>query len=139
MVKGLGDNGHLPGGVGFDDGVADGEQLAHTRRQGHLLGLACGQQALITGSDGWVAPGSHQGCHIQSRPQLPPAALHGAFAPPLSAVPVVGSDPGQGGDFLMAVLSQFGQLSDEGGGEDRPHAGDLTGVCKGFELGLAET
>ncbi len=125
-VKGSGGGGNrvLPGGVGFDDGVAEGEQFAHTGGEGYLPGLAGGQQPLITASDGWVASGGRQGCHIQGGPQLASAAPHRALAAPLPAVPVAGSNARQGGDCLGAGVSQLGQMDDQCGDQDRPHAGD---------------
>ena len=40
MVKWIGGDWGPPGGVGFGDGVAEGEQFAHTRGESHFLKAA---------------------------------------------------------------------------------------------------
>jgi hypothetical protein len=57
-----------PGCSVFEHGVEDGEQLPHAGYQGHLLGLAGRQQALIESPDYRVVAAGHQRCHVEGGP-----------------------------------------------------------------------
>lgn len=47
----------------FGDGVDHRQQLAHARHEGHLLALACGEQAVVAGLErGIMANSRESGC-----------------------------------------------------------------------------
>ena len=70
----------VPRLVALDHGVEDAQELAHACQQGHFLGFACDQQALIERLYDRVVPGGHERCHVQRRAQRGASAADAAFA-----------------------------------------------------------
>jgi hypothetical protein len=112
-----------PNSVVPHQGVEDGEQLPHTRYQGHLLGLARRQLALVELADDGVAAGDDQRPHVLSSPHRRPPAPHLPLAASVPGVAVEGGDPRRDAQALVGELAQFGQLGQESASEDPAHPG----------------
>ena len=74
----------------FEHGVKDGEQLVHAGGEGYLIGLACGQEALVEGPDHGVMAAGHEGGHVQGRSDLGTPTPHRPSATQGATVPVAG-------------------------------------------------
>ena len=110
----------------LDHDVEYGEQLAHAGGEGHLLGFAGLTQALVEVTQDWIVSGGHQSRHVQGCPHLPAPSPHRAFSPQRAAVPVEGRHTYQCGDLTTVQRPQFGQVGQEGHGQNRPHARSAT-------------
>lgn len=72
------------------------------------LGGDCGDQAVVKGLEQMIAPVGRQRCHVKSAAHFGSPAANAAFAGPLAAVVVIGTESGQRGRLLPVELSQFG-------------------------------
>ena len=64
-----------------------------------------------------------QAGHVERRPDFDTATLDLALTAIVAAVPVHRGNPGQGGDLVAIDLAEFGQLGDQGAGDDIADAG----------------
>ena len=113
----------LPGLAVPGDGVKHGKEFAHTRGEGDLTGFTGVAETTVEGLDGGVAPGGDYGGHVECGAYCRTATPDAATTPPLAAVSVEGRQSGQGRDFLVVELSQFGQPCDEGSGDHWTNTG----------------
>src|SRR5215212_3618352 len=107
----------------FEDGVQDGEQLAHAGHQRHLLRLAGAHQPLVELLDGRVKAGGHQGPHVQCLPNPLPPAPHPPTSSKSTGVPVQRGHAHQGRELLGGELSaaELRQLGHKRPGQDGSH------------------
>ena len=88
---------HLPpGGTVFAHRIQDDEQLAHARRERHLLGFPGGTQALIERTNDGIEAGGHECGHVEHGADLRTAAPDRAFPPPRPTVPIQRRPPPPG-------------------------------------------
>ena len=104
-----------------DHDIEDGEQLAHTGSEGHLLGLASGTQTLVEGSNHRVEAGGYESGHEESGPYLSTAAPDGSLTPQGPAVSIEGSHSNQSCDLTAVEGPQLRQVGQEGGAKYRAH------------------
>ena len=102
-----------------DHDIEDGEQLAHTGSEGHLLGLASGTQTLVEGSNHRVEAGGYESGHEESGPYLSTAAPDGSLTPQGPAVSIEGSHSNQSCDLTAVEGPQLRQVGQEGGAKYR--------------------
>src|SRR5512139_1459059 len=81
----------------------------HAGRQSHLGWLALTTQALIEGSDDWIAARGTHRRHVQHPPYLGSPAPDDPLTLMFAAIPVEGGYARQGRDFLPAQFAQFRQ------------------------------
>ena len=115
--------GRCPGLAVAQDGVEDGEQLAHRRDKGEASRFSGVAQTAVEAFERRVVPDGDKAGHVQRRPDLDTASLDLTLAAISAAVPVHGSDAGQGSDLVATHLPELGQLSDQGAGDDIANAG----------------
>lgn len=126
-----GDRLSIPWGIVFEHGVEDYEQLAHTGSENDLglFAAAAGSalsQSLGKRSDVFVAAFGGEGGHVQSVPDGGASSPDGSGSDEKSAVVIEGSDADKRSNLLPVELSQFGEVSQEGGGgggSDARHGG----------------
>src|SRR6266571_1842512 len=103
-----------PGAPVAQDGVEDGEELAHGGGEGNFAGTPGGDQALIEGTDGRVVFGGGKGGHVENAANAGAAAGNHASAPKGAAIAGKGGEADEGGDASAIETTQFGQIGDEG-------------------------
>ena len=86
----------------FHHGVQDRQPLAHTGRQGHLLGVAGGTSADVEGFEHRVVLDGDQRPHRQDGAPRGAPAPDGAAPPQGATVAIEGGHPAQGGEALAA-------------------------------------
>ncbi len=120
-----------PGFLGSDHGIENGEQFAHGRDEGDLLGFAQCTQVKVKLADHGVVPGRGQGGHVQGGAHLgaaSPAHYVGprcAGASELATVAVERGDADEGRDLAAVQLARApsgcGEFGQEHAGQDRTH------------------
>jgi len=115
--------GGCPGFAIAQDGIEDGEQLAHRRDEGEASGFAGIAQTAVEALERRVVPDRDQAGHVERRPDFAAAASDPAFATVSAAIPADWRDTGQGGDLVAIDLAELGQLGDQGAGNDIADAG----------------
>ena len=126
-----GDNLSIPGGVVFEHGVENDQQLAHASGENDfgLFAASAGialSQSLSKRSDVFVAAFGGEGGHVQGIPNGGSSSPDGSGSQQKSAVTIEGSDADERSDLLAVELSQFGEVGQEGGGgggSDARHGG----------------
>ena len=131
----------IPGSIGFDDGVEDGEQFAHGSGHSDLEGFSLIFQPFRKVPDEWVMPDSAERSHVESASDSNSPATDVSFFGCGSAIGVDRSDTDESGDFFAVDLSEFWEFGNESVCGDRSDSWD-TGQeflqSPGFFLGLAE-
>src|SRR6478609_11137109 len=89
----------LPWFVVPDDGVENGEQLAHGGNYGRLLGLAGFDQSVSEGLQRRIVTAGHQSSHEQRRAHHRPTAADEASAAPLARLARPWRKAGKRGDL----------------------------------------
>jgi hypothetical protein len=121
----------VPGGLVFEHGIEDEQEFSHTGGEDDFKGFARSFETLGKGADSGIAAACGKGGHVEDGADIASSAPDGALAAELSGIVVEGSQAREGGDFLAAEASEFGELGQEGGGEDGSDAGGA-----GEELGF---
>ena len=103
--------------------VEDRQQLPHTGRQGHLLGLARRTQALVERADHGIESGGHEGAHVEDRTHLCATAPDRARASQHPTVAIERGHADQGRDLLAGQRAKFRQCRQQRRCHHRPHAG----------------
>ena len=115
---------HVPGFLVLDHGIEHRHELAHTGRQRHLLGFACGAQALVKRFEHRMIADGHEGTHIQGRPDMGTPTPGRAGPPQGATVPIAGSDANEGRDALAASGAQRWQVKEQCPRTHGPNTGD---------------
>ncbi len=103
----------LPGGSTFNHRVEDDQELVHTGGQCHLLRLLFLTEALVERLNDGIAPGCHQGCHVQHGSDLSTSAPNHLLASMLATVMIERSYPHQATNLLVAETAQLWQVHEE--------------------------
>ena len=104
--------------------VEDREQLPHARHQRNLLGLARVEEPLVELLDDGVVAGGDQRPHVQDGPHRSPSSPRLPLAATLAGVAVEGATPTRAHKRLCEMVSELGQLGQEGAREDSPDSRD---------------
>ena len=94
----------VPRGAGSDRRVEDDPQLAHAGDDADLLGLFCGDEALVEVPDHTIESDGGKRGHLESAPNRGAPAEGAALAAHLSGIAIERGDPDQGGDLAASVL-----------------------------------
>ena len=91
----------------FDHCVENDQELAHARRERHLLCFPPSTQALIEGPDHRIEPGRDEGAHIEDRAHLRPSTPDRASPPQRAAVAIQRRHADEGRDLLVRQGGEF--------------------------------
>jgi hypothetical protein len=103
----------------FDHGIENDQELAHARRERHLLRFPRSTQALIEGPDHRIEPGRDERAHIEDRAHLRPSAPDRASPPQRAAVAIQRRHADEGRDLLVTQRAQLRQVCQQRGGQHR--------------------
>lgn len=106
------------------DGVGDDDQLSGDGDESHLGRLAGRAQAHVERFEARIVTCGGDRRHVERIADALAAAPDPAQASELSAVGVEGSQAGEGCDLLGRERAEFRDQGEQGGGRDRPNAGD---------------
>jgi len=101
------------------------DQFPHDGREGDFGGFARRDQPVIKRLEQVIVPAGRQCRHVKSPAHFWASAADGAFAGPLAAVAVVGTEASQGGGLAPVEGSQFGHSGQPHHGGEATHAGDV--------------
>src|SRR5439155_2952367 len=85
----------LPWAPVTHDRIEDDQELAHGGHESHLGGAAGGNEPLVNGRHGWVAPARRDSGHVEDGANTGPAAADHAASSKRPAVTVQRSHPHQ--------------------------------------------
>ena len=122
-------HGRVPHGLLFAEGIAEHEELAHAGGEGHELGLAGRDEALVEGAEARVGPAGGKRGHIERGADRRAPTPDGAAPAPGAAVAIERGDADEGGDLRLVELPSGGQLQGV--------AGDLLGDSQAGTATLA--
>jgi hypothetical protein len=106
----------LPWGLGFEDGVEDGEEFAHASGDGDFGGAAAGDEAGVEGTDGGVAADGGEGWHVQGRADAGASTQDHTSSAEGTTVAVDRGDADEARDLASIEGAELGQLGDQGAG-----------------------
>ena len=106
----------LPGRPMPQHGVAYGQKLVPTGRQGHFLALPRGEQPLVKGFDPWVAARGDEGSHRHDGAHMRTASPPGAPAPQGATGTMERGHTDQRRDLLAIAGAQRWECQQQGAG-----------------------
>ena len=119
-------------------GVEDRQQLAYAGDQGHFLGFARGQQALVAGCEHRIMADCHQRGHIQRGTQGRPSAPDGAAPRMVPRSQLNGATPAKAAIRWRLSVPNSGSSSRSVRAETGPMPGTLRyKVSRSRQTGLA--
>src|SRR5262249_21912633 len=117
------DLGLCPRFVVAQNGIEDGQQLAHRGDEGEAGRVAGSAPTAIEALERRIMLDRDQAGHVERGADLDTAPLDLALAAKSAAVPVYRGDTGQGSDLVAIDLAELGQLGDQSAGDDIADAG----------------
>jgi hypothetical protein len=114
----------IPGGVCFDDGVEDDEELSDAGGEYDFGSFSCVFESLSEYLEEGVMSGGGKGSHVENIPKGFSSSTNGAFSVTISTVIIEGSHADERRDFLAAELSEFRKFRNECCGGDIPDSRD---------------
>ena len=107
-------HGGSPGGLMFEHGIQNGNELAHASGERHLRCFPGCTEALVESLEIRIKTYSDESAHVEHCTYLPASAPDPARASRAAAIAVERRNPGQGRDLLAIECSQLGQISEQG-------------------------